>query len=283
MSAPAEAGHNYHITPADGLGAGGKRTKYKDNLAAIRLVKQLAQEGRKATPAEQAVLVKYVGWGSLPEVFDTDNATPRHQAFRPDDSYGTSYLNGKRGRWVTVDSEWYDEYQEVKALMTPEEYKDARASTTNAHYTSYDVTTRMWDAVKRLGFDGGKTLEPAAGIGNFIGTMPPELFNGSRVVSVEKDKLTGDILGHLYQGTNNHISPYQKLPLPVNYFDLAISNVPFGNFGVADAAFRKLPKFLQQSIHNYYFAKALTQIRPGGLIAFITSAFTMDAPSSLVV
>ena len=261
----AATGNNYHITASDHLGAGGKKTKYRENIEAIRLLKQLEAEGRKATPEEQEVLVRYVGWGGLAEVFDNKNAARTHWDYKT-----------RRD----LNNEWYDQYTEVKDLLTPEEYAAARASTTNAHYTSFDVISGMWQAVQRMGYDGGKVLEPAAGVGHFIGAMPPELFAKSKVVTVEMDTLTGRILNQLYQGTGNHISPYQDLPLPKNYFDLAISNVPFGNFGVADAEFLSRPHWLRGSIHNYYFAKALDQVRPGGMIAFITSSFTMDAPTS---
>ena len=242
-------------------------------MAAIRLLKQLEAEGRLATPAEQAVLVKYTGWGGLKEVFDPKNAEATFEGYDYE-------ANNGRGGYVKRKNDWHPEYLELKALLTPEEYDAANLSKLNAHYTSFDVVSAMWSMVQRLGFTGGRVLEPAGGSGNFIGLMPPEVFNASRTTAIEMDHLTGRLLGQLYQGVGVHVSPYQKVPLPNNYYDLIISNIPFGRLNIADRDFLNRPGFLRKRIHNYYFAKALDQARPGGLIAFITSAFTLDAPTS---
>ena len=267
-----KGGNNYRITAADEIGRGGKKTKYRNNVAAIRLLKQLEAEGRLATPEEQAVLVKYTGWGGLKELFDDKHAEPTYRV----------YEENAYGRWGYVEkkSDWHEEYTELKALLTEEEYDAANLSKLNAHYTSFDVVREMWGMVEQLGFKGGRVLEPAGGSGNFIGLMPPAIFNASRTTAIEMDHLTGRLLSQLYQGVGVHVSPYQKVPLPNDYFDLVISNIPFGRLNIADRDFLNRPGFLRKRIHNYYFAKALDQTRPGGLIMFITSAFTLDAPTS---
>lgn len=256
---PTTPGRDYRITDADRLGEGGPKAKYRANVAAIRLLKQLEAEQREATPDEQAVLVKYVGWGGLKTVFD-----PTH---------GRSW--GKK-------SEWADEHKELRDLLAPEEYEAANKTVLNAHYTSAEVVKAVWDAVTRLGFTGGRVLEPSAGIGHFLGLMPNEAAAASTRTAVELDSLTGRILKKLYPQTNVRVAGYETVRLPDNFFDLAISNVPFGGYGVHDgtAAGRRYKKLgLTQLIHDYFFAKSIDKVRPGGLVAFITSTGTMDKRS----
>lgn len=239
-------GHNFTITADENIGKGGAKTKYKDNVAAIKLLKQLEAEDRLATPEEQKVLARYVGWGGLAPVF----------------SYGR-------------DSTWESEKAEIKELLTDEEYSAARASTNNAHYTLPEVIKGVWDIIERLGFKGGKVLEPSMGIGNFFGMMPEKLRSKSSLNGVELDSLTGRIAKQLYQKASVEITGYEQTKYPDNYFDLAISNVPFGQFSLHDPKYNKF-KF---NIHNYFFAKAIDQVRPGGLVAFITSTGTMQSGS----
>lgn len=239
-------GHNFTITADENIGKGGAKTKYKDNVAAIKLLKQLEAEDRLATPEEQKVLARYVGWGGLAPVF----------------SYGR-------------DSAWESEKAEIRELLTDEEYNAARASTNNAHYTSPEVIKGVWDIIERLGFKGGKVLEPSMGIGNFFGMMPEKLRSKSSLNGVELDSLTGRIAKQLYQKASVEINGYEKTKYPDNYFDLAISNVPFGDYKLHDPKYDKY-KF---NIHNYFFAKAIDQVRPGGLVAFITSTGTMQSGS----
>lgn len=239
-------GHNFTITADENIGKGGAKTKYKDNVAAIKLLKQLEAEDRLATPEEQKVLARYVGWGGLAPVF----------------SYGR-------------DSAWESEKAELRELLTDEEYSAARGSTNNAHYTSPEVIKGVWDIIERLGFKGGKVLEPSMGIGNFFGMMPEKLRSKSSLNGVELDSLTGRIAKQLYQKASVEITGYEQTKYPDNYFDLAISNVPFGQFSLHDPKYNKF-KF---NIHNYFFAKAIDQVRPGGLVAFITSTGTMQSGS----
>lgn len=239
-------GHNFTITADENIGKGGAKTKYKDNVAAIKLLKQLEAEDRLATPEEQKVLARYVGWGGLAPVF----------------SYGR-------------DSAWESEKAELRELLTDEEYNAARGSTNNAHYTSPEVIKGVWDIIERLGFKGGKVLEPSMGIGNFFGMMPEKLRSKSSLNGVELDSLTGRIAKQLYQKASVEITGYEQTKYPDDYFDLAISNVPFGQFSLHDPKYNKF-KF---NIHNYFFAKAIDQVRPGGLVAFITSTGTMQGGS----
>ncbi len=250
---------DYRITAADQLGVGGAKQKYRDNVAAIRLLKQLEAEGRQATPAEQAILVKYVGWGGLPKVFD------------PYETY--SY---------NKNAQWKDEYYELRDLLTDEEYTAARGSTTNAHYTAPGVISAMWQGLHRLGFTGGRVLEPAAGVGHFFGLMPSELAANSHRIATELDSLTGRIARQLYPNADVRVTGFENSNLPNNFIDLAISNVPFGNYGIHDPEFKRERKFLTRSIHNYFFAKALDKVKPGGVVAFVTSRFTLDSKDAQV-
>ena len=261
-------GHDYHITDADELGKGGAKTKARQNLAAIKLIKQLEEEGRMATPEEQAVLVKFVGWGGLPQVFDS-----RNDWYNPNASYA-----GYRQK-----PEFYDEYQELKELLTEEEWRAASRSTVNAHYTSATVVRGVWDALKHMGYDraDGNVLEPAVGSGNFFGVMPEE-FQASNKVGVELDAFTARIARHLYQNADVRNMGFEKTTLPNDFFDLAISNVPFGNFPVVDREFQGGRRFLTRSIHNFFFAKALDKVKPGGTVAFITSRYTLDSKEASI-
>lgn len=245
---PSETpGHNYTVTK-DSLGDGGVKTKYKNNVEAIKLLKQLEAEGRQATPAEQEVLANYVGWGGLSPVFNIN-------------------YNGE-----AIDSAWTKEAKELKELLTDEEYKAARASTTTAFYTPVSVIKKIYGALERLGFKGGKILEPSMGTGNFFGVMPESMRSKSSLNGVELDPLTGRIAKQLYQKANVEITGFEKAKFPDNYFDLAISNVPFGSFRLDDAKYNKY----NLNIHNYFFAKAMDKVRPGGLVCFVTSTDTMQ-------
>ena len=245
---PSETpGHNYTVTK-DSLGDGGVKTKYKNNVEAIKLLKQLEAEGRQATPAEQEILANYVGWGGLSPVFNIN-------------------YNGE-----AIDSAWTKEAKELKELLTDEEYMAARASTTTAFYTPVNVIKNIYGALDRLGFKGGKILEPSMGTGNFFGVMPESMRSKSSLNGVELDPLTGRIAKQLYQKANVEITGFEKAKFPDNYFDLAISNVPFGSFRLDDAKYNKY----NLNIHNYFFAKAMDKVRPGGLVCFVTSTDTMQ-------
>lgn len=233
---------NFHITD-DHLGEGGAKTKYAFNIAAIQTLKQIEAEGRQATPQEQETLSKYVGWGGIPQAYDGNNA------------------------------QWSEEYQQLKSLLTDEEYAAARGSTLNAHYTSPMVIRAMYEALGNMGFQSGNILEPSCGVGNFFG-MLPESMSQSRLYGVELDSITGRIARLLYPDARIEITGFEKTNRK-DFFDVAVGNVPFGNYKVADRAFDKYG-FL---IHDYFLAKTLEQVRPGGVIAFITSKGTMDKAS----
>ena len=233
---------NFHITD-DHLGEGGAKTKYAFNIAAIQTLKQIEAEGRQARPDEQEILSRYVGWGGLPQAFDAENAS------------------------------WQKEYQQLKSLLTDEEYAAARGSTLNAHYTSPVVIRAMYEALDSMGFQDGNVLEPACGVGNFFG-MLPESMSQSRLYGVELDSITGRMARQLYPDARIEITGFEKTNRK-DFFDVAVGNVPFGNYKVADRAFDKYG-FL---IHDYFLAKTLEQVRPGGVIAFITSKGTMDKAS----
>ncbi|MFR5787910.1 MAG: LPD11 domain-containing protein [Christensenellales bacterium] len=233
---------NFRITD-DQLGEGGAKTKYAFNIAAIQALKQIEAEGRQATPQEQEILSKYVGWGGLPQAFDVEN------------------------------SSWQKEYQQLKSLLTDEEYAAARGSTLNAHYTSPTVIKAMYDALGKMGFQSGNILEPSCGVGNFFGCLP-ETMQGSKLYGVELDSITGRIAQQLYPDAKIEIKGFEKTSSK-DFFDVAVGNVPFGNYKVADRPFDKYG-FL---IHDYFFAKTLEQVRPGGIIAYITSKGTMDKAS----
>lgn len=243
---PSQQRINYRITN-DELGHGGAKAKYGFNVSAIRTLKQIESGNRLATPEEQEVLSKYVGWGGLPQAFDEANTS------------------------------WSNEYAELKLLLTEDEYASARESTLNAHYTSPIVIKAIYQAIENMGFQTGNVLEPACGIGNFFGLVP-ESMKDAKLYGVELDSVTGRIAKQLYQKASIAVEGYEKLNLPVSFFDLAIGNVPFGPYGVADKRYDK-NHFL---IHDYFFAKTLDKVRPGGIVAFITSKGTMDKRNSTV-
>ena len=234
---------NYRITD-EHLGEGGPKAKYERNVAAIRALFTLEQENRNATPEEQSVLAQYVGWGSLPDAFDPE----------------------KTG--------WAREYQELKDLLPEQEYEMARASTLNAHYTSPTVIKAIYEAVGGMGFTSGNILEPSMGVGNFFGLLPDEM-SGSRLYGVELDSISGRIAHKLYPNAEITVAGFETTDRR-DFYDLAVGNVPFGNYKVSDKPYDKLGF----SIHNYFFAKALDQVRPGGIVAFVTSRYTMDSKNS---
>ncbi len=236
----------YKITN-ETLGYGGAKEKYQANINAIRLLRTLEVEHRSATKEEQEVLAQYVGWGSLPMAFDEANAT------------------------------WSKEYQELKSILSEKEYKDARASTLNAHYTSPTIIRAIYQCIEKLGFRVGNLLEPSCGVGNFFGLLP-ESMQEVKLYGVELESIAGRIAKELYQDANITIAGFQETVYPDNFFDVAIGNVPFGQYQVSDKRYDHL-KF---SIHDYFFAKSLDQVRPGGVIAFITSHYTMDKKSENV-
>ena len=236
---------NFRITD-DHLGEGGPKAKYQANVAAIKLLKYLEETTGQATPEQQEVLSRYVGWGGLADAFDSDK------------------------------SAWAAEYSELKELLTPEEYAAARASTLNAHYTSPTVIRAIYEAVEKMGFRTGNILEPSMGVGNFFG-MLPESMAGSRLYGVELDSISGRIAKQLYPKADITVAGFEITDRR-DFYDLAIGNVPFGQYQVNDKAYNKLGF----NIHNYFFAKALDQVRPGGVVAFVTSRYTMDAKDSTV-
>ena len=240
--APESAG-NFHITDDD-LGIGGPKQKYARNIEAIRTLFKLEQEHRGATAEEQQVLSQYVGWGGLADAFDPNKEN------------------------------WSTEYTQLKGLLTEEEYAAARASTLNAHYTSPIVIRAIYDAVERMGFQSGNILEPSMGVGNFFGMLPDSMAD-SRLYGVELDSITGRIAQKLYPQADITVAGFETTDRR-DFYDLAIGNVPFGQYKVNDKAYNKLGF----SIHNYFFAKTIDQIRPGGVIAFVTSHFTMDSKDS---
>ena len=246
QSRSGQSGNDYRITETDHIGEGSIQEKYRLNVAAIRVLKELEASGRNATPDEQAKLVRYSGWG-----------------------WTGNLLNKNHDKWR-------NERAELKKLLTEEEYDSAVRSTTNAHYTSPEVVTAMWDAVSRLGFRAGRILEPSAGIGHFLGLMPDDIFAGSKKTAIELDQTSGKILRQLYQNADVRIQRFQELKGLNDFYDLAISNVPFGNYPVNDPTY-KGKKYLTESIHNYFIARMLDKVRPGGLAAIITSHHSLDA------
>ncbi|WP_368291183.1 LPD25 domain-containing protein [Coprococcus sp. RTP21281st1_F1_RTP21281_210402] len=240
---PSALRHNYHITE-DTLGVGGAKEKFRNNMAAINLLHELELENRLATPEEQETLSKYVGWGGLSMAFDENNAA------------------------------WANEFQELYASLSPEEYRAAMESTLTAFYTPPVVIKGMYEAIARLGFSEGSILEPSCGTGNFFGLLPDSMA-GSKLHGVEIDELTGRIAKQLYQKANIAVQGFEETKLPDDHFDVVIGNVPFGDFKVNDSRYNA-QKFL---IHDYFFAKALDKVRTGGVVAFITSKGTMDKAS----
>ena len=236
---------NFRITD-DHLGEGGPKAKFQDNITAIKLLKHLEETTGQATPEQQKILSRYVGWGGLADAFDPDKES------------------------------WSKEYAQLKELLTPEEYAAARGSTLNAHYTSPTVIKAIYEAVGRMGFETGNILEPSCGVGNFFGMLPEEMQN-SRLYGVELDSISGRIAQQLYPKADITVAGFETTDRR-DFYDLAVGNVPFGQYQVRDKAYDKL----NFSIHNYFFAKALDQVRPGGVVAFVTSRYTMDAKDSTV-
>ena len=236
---------NFRITD-DHLGEGGAKAKCRANIEAIRLLKYLEDNGFQASPEQQEVLSRYVGWGGIPKVFDESK------------------------------TEWSNEYAELKALLTPEEYEAARGSTLNAHYTSPAVIRAIYEAVGSMGFEGGRILEPSMGVGNFFGLLP-ESMQGSQLYGVELDSITGRIAKQLYPEANITVAGFETTNRP-GFYDLAVGNVPFGQYQVHDPEYDRLGF----SIHNYFAAKMLDQVRPGGIVAFVTSRYTLDAKDESV-
>ena len=236
---PKPNAENYHILD-NHLGEGGPKEKFWRNVKAIATLKQIEGENRQATPEEQHILSQYVGWGGLPDAFDPEKPA------------------------------WAAEYSELKEILTDEEYTAARASTLNAHYTSPTVIRAIYEAIGNMGFETGNVLEPAMGVGNFFGCLP-EAMRNSRLYGVELDSITGRIAKQLYPKADITVAGFETTDRR-DFYDLAIGNVPFGNYQVNDRAYNKLGF----SIHDYFFAKTLDQVRPGGVIAFVTSRYTMD-------
>ena len=232
--------HNFHITDDD-LGSGGPKAKFKANMEAIRLLKELEQEQRLATPEEQEVLSRYVGWGGIPQAFEERN------------------------------SAWAEEYTQLKEVLTPEEYSAARASTLNAFYTSPTVIKAMYEALGNMGLKQGNILEPSCGVGNFMGLLP-ESMSATNMYGVELDPVSGQIAKQLYQKNRIAVQGFEETSYPDSFFDCVIGNVPFGAYQVSD---RKYDRY-HFMIHDYFIAKALDLVRPGGVVAVVTSSGTMD-------
>ncbi len=235
------------LTRADLEHLTGPIAKFEANLAAITLLREIEAEVRPASTDDRQVLRRYTGWGGLPASFNLE----------------------------ATDIAWGERARRLQAMLSAEDYESARASVNNSHYTEVPVIEAIWQAVERFGFTGGRILEPAAGIGHFIGAMPRNLAERSSITTVEIDRVSGRILNALYApgGVDVRISPFEKTPLPDHWFDLVIGNVPFGKYKVADVSNRAYARF---SIHNYFFGRALDLVRPGGLVCFITSCHTMD-------
>ena len=232
--------HNFHITDDD-LGAGGPKAKFKANMEAIRLLKELEQDQRLATPEEQEVLSRYVGWGGIPQAFEERN------------------------------SAWTEEYTQLKGILTPEEYSAARASTLNAFYTSPTVIKAMYEALGNMGLKQGNILEPSCGVGNFMGLLP-ESMSATNMYGVELDPVSGQIAKQLYQKNRITVQGFEETSYPDSFFDCVIGNVPFGAYQVSD---RKYDRY-HFMIHDYFIAKSLDMVRPGGVVAVVTSSGTMD-------
>lgn len=236
---------NYKITDLTKLGEGGQKTKYRNNVAAIKLLNELQQTGRQATAEEQDVLARYVGWGGIAQAFDSANA------------------------------DWSKEYAELKDLLTPEEWESAKESTQYAHYTSQEIISSIYDAVKRFGFGGGTVLEPGSGVGNFMGLLPDALRGNTRFTAVERERIAGGIAKMLYPNHNVQQDDFRSFNAQDGYFDMAIGNPPFSATTLTDLTGRKHLSGL--SIHNYFFAKSIDMLREGGVLAMVVSNSFMDA------
>lgn len=233
---------NYRITDSDLVGEGSAKQKVRGNIEAIKTLKKIEDEARDATTEEKAILVKYTGWGA----------------------HAQDMFKGDYRR------QWEAERAELKALLNEEEYASARASTPNAHFTSPDVVRGMWDAMDHLGYEGGSAIEPSAGIGHFIGLIPDKFAPKTAWTAVELDSITGRIAKALYGGAEVNVHGFEDLKRPANHYDLAISNVPFGDYNIKEKPYGSFP------IHDFFFVKSLDKVRPGGVVAFITSRYSMD-------
>lgn len=256
-TAPVEADKRaapmFTITDQAAITEGGAKTKFKNNLAAIKTLKEIQEAGRQATPEEQAIMAKYVGWGGLPQAFVN---------------------NGKTAKG------WDKEAKQLQEVLTEDEYAAARRSTQDAHYTSYEIVSEMWNALKQFGFQGGRVLEPSVGSGNFIGIMPGGIRSKSNITAVELDPITGGIAKLLYPRANVQAPMgFQDIALPENYFDVAIGNPPFGSQKLYDKRNKDLSKF---SIHNFFFAKSLNAVKENGVLAMVVSNYLMDSQSNKV-
>lgn len=243
---PKQKPINFRITDDD-LGAGGPKTKYKANVEAIRVLQTLDAEQRQATAEEQEILSRYVGWGGIPQAFDENNA------------------------------EWSKEYAELQSMLTVDEYKEARASTLNAFYTSPTVIKAMYEALGNMGLSKGNVLEPSCGVGNFMGLVPDSM-EKIRMYGVELDSISGRIAQQLYQKNKIAVQGFETMQFPDSFFDCVVGNVPFGNYKVPDKRYDR-HNFL---IHDYFIAKSLDLVRPGGVVAVVTSSGTMDKKDSSV-
>lgn len=243
---PKQEPMNFRITDDD-LGAGGAKTKFKANIEAIRLLQTLDAEQRQATAEEQEVLSRYVGWGGIPQAFDEKNA------------------------------DWAKEYAELKSLLPADEYSEARASTLNAFYTSPTVIKAMYEALSNMGLSKGNVLEPSCGVGNFMGLVPESMEN-IKMYGVELDSISGRIAQQLYQKNKIAVQGFETMQFPDSFFDCVVGNVPFGNYKVLDKRYDR-HNFL---IHDYFIAKSLDLVRPGGVVAVVTSSGTMDKKDSSV-
>jgi RNA polymerase sigma factor (sigma-70 family) len=283
---------NHRITEEDTLVDGGTKTRLRTNVAIIRILKSLDAEKRAATPEEKRTLAKYVGWGALSQAFDKEKGEGigeeidrLNESLEQAESEASRYqsipyyqqrvtdLKAERDALERWDRQWGEGYRALKELLTPEEWAMARDSTENAHYTDRRVIGAMWSALEKMGFRGGRVLEPAGGVGHFFGLMPEETMRASELFGTELDSISGGIFKALYPDAQIQVSGFESARLPDNAFDLAISNVPFAKTGPVDPIHDKA----KLNLHNYFFAKALDKVRPNGLIAFITTANTMEA------
>ena len=244
-------GENYQITESDDLGIRGKKTSFKKNLAALKLMKQLVKEDRLATAEEQETLVQYVGWGGIQEVFFNE---------------------------YNVNKDWEKEQKQLKEVLTEKEFSKARETVLNAHYTSKEAIQGIYAGLEHLGFKGGRILEPSMGIGHFIGAAPAHIAGKSRYTGIELDEVTGQIGKLLYPQSDVRIQGFEKTKMPNDFYDVAIGNVPFGRYEVFDEDYKNVK--VSKSIHNFFFLKAIDKVRPGGVMVFITSHYTMDSKSN---
>lgn len=253
---------NFHFSADDTLSPNGLQSKFRANIRAIQLSRYLTQQGRRATPSEKSILAAYSGWGAMKEAFNEVQANTRTMP---------GYWQ-QREDYQSWEKNWGRQYNELRAMLPPDEWKTASESTLNAHYTSPAIIAAIWQAVQHLGFKGGSIIEPACGIGHFLGLMPESIGEASTVLAVEPDEISAQLTAQLYPQIKVRNSLYEETFIPAGSMALVIGNVPFGQTGPAD---NKLP--IQFNLHNYFFAKSIEKLAPGGLMALITSAYTLDA------